>query len=175
MKQIKIILAFALFLSLVGCATRNPAEEAVIKRCAAMYGAFNASVRASFSEFGRCQEEGFKELRESRQASILQAKTNSLKKECISMGFKAETPELAQCVLTLRNHDSSTAVNASLVNALAKQQEENQLNAATRNLLELGRPQQISPHQPAPPPPTQSRICNTRWNSVSKMWQTICD
>ena len=173
MKHYKFALGFALIFSLVGCATRNPAEEAVTKRCAAMYGAFNASVRASFSEFGRCQQDGINELKSAERASRLQAKTNSFINDCNSMGFKSGTPEIAQCVLSLRNNESSAAMNASLINELARQQEANQLNAATRNLLELGRPQQIVPFQPVPS--ITPRVCNSRWNPVSKMWQTMCD
>lgn len=74
----------------------------------------------------------------------------------------------------LQRRDAANAqAQAALLYELRRQQEMDQLNATARNLLEIGRPQQIVPTTPMHLPRTTN--CTSRWNPIGNVMQTTCD
>lgn len=63
-----------------------------------------------------------------------------------------------------------------LINEMRRQQEAEQLNSIARTLIEIGKPQPLAPVQITNPSPfVTPKTCNSRWNPISRSWQTMCD
>ncbi len=112
----------------------------------------------------------------ARQAREIQAKKDAELRQQEIDKQNAQMAEIRrlQEVEQLRRERESAQSQAAIINEIRRQQDNEQLNSIARNLLEIGRPQYLGPMQ-ATPPAITPRVCNSKWNPISRMWQTFCD
>jgi hypothetical protein len=70
------------------------------------------------------------------------------------------------------SNQNSNSSNLMLVEEIRRMQAQEQINATSRALLEAGRPTPLNQTIINPSPALK---CNSRWNPISKSWQTSCD
>jgi len=95
--------------------------------------------------------------------------------------IKSSFSEFRRCVeeetsqLRHKKYESSQNQNISnsmLIEEIRRMQAQEQINSTARTLIETGRPTPLNQTTINPNPAFN---CNSRWNPISKSWQTSCD